>query len=122
MMAVRRDYTKTLVSLVQNITFTSRAPNQPGNCPEFVLWGAICRAGGSYRSLCLSVQKEQAYKYCGHCEFLAKAAEDGKSIRIQDWYDKSSLITGKQISDQSYIGYKLKEIRTITEEERDGSY
>jgi hypothetical protein len=117
MIAVRLEYVKNLHSLVKNFTFTSSAPNKPGNCPEFVVWGTICRQGNTYRSLCLNINKEMSYKCCNHCDFLAKASE-GKSIQIEDWYDKSGLITGKAQEVNAYVGYKLKDIRIIIKEGR----
>ena len=114
--AARREYVRGLHSHVQNFTYTSNAPNIAGNCPEFVVWGTVCKARNSYRSLCLHMNKEMSYKYCGHCEFLAKAASEGNSIRIEDWYDKSCLVVPELYKKNKYDGCMLKDIQIIVEE------
>lgn len=82
-----------------------------GNCPEFVVWGAICRGDGEYRSLCLNIPHEIAYKCCTHCDNLARRAWNNKKIKIDDSFDKTSLKTGpaKPVS-FAYTGCDLKSV------------
>ncbi len=122
MNTARRDYVRGLHALVQNCMIgisKDTCPNESGNCPEFVAWGAICKAGETYRSLCLNVNRDKSYKCCNHCSSLAKATWKGNSLCIEDWFDKSSLITGppEQLWN-GYVGCNLKPIRDIIAEGR----
>ena len=88
----RKEYVKGLHTLVQNCSSVGDdVPNGAGNCPEFIAWGALCRGGQEYRSLCLNIVQYISYKCCTHCDSLAKTAWEGGKVKIEDWYDKTSL-------------------------------
>ena len=124
MNAAWRDYVKGLHAQVQNFTFgyassNSNSLNRAGNCPEFIVWGSICRAEGLYKSLCLNIPGYRTYKCCTHCDTLAKASWEGNRVRIEDRYDKTTLRIG--VSYKLPSGYEvcdLKPIRNIIEEGR----
>jgi len=120
MAEARRVYVSGLRTLSQNCVAGSGAQdvgNTEGNCPEFVAWGAICRGDGEYRSLCLNIPRENSYKCCDHCDNLAKCAWDNKRIKIDDWFDKTSLKTGP-VKDVTfgYSGCELKTVELIIQE------
>jgi hypothetical protein len=122
MAEARKVYVSGLRTLAQNcVTGSSKEiRNAVGNCPEFVAWRAICRGDGGYRSLCLNIPNEYSYKCCTHCDDLAKGAWDNKKIKIEDWFDKTSLKTGLPPStlESGYIYCKLKKIEAIIQEGR----
>ena len=117
----RREYVKGLHTLVENCTLRASkdCANEAGNCSEFVAWGAICKGGETYRSLWLNVNKDKTYKCCNHCELLAKATWKGKSIRIEDWFDETSLKIGPSTPLwNGYVACDLKSIQAIIAEGR----
>jgi hypothetical protein len=113
--AARRQYVSGLHTLVRNcIDVGEESLNEAGNCPEFVAWGALCRGGQEYRSLCLNIVRYMTYKCCTHCNSLAKACSEGSSLRIVDWYDKTILRDSVPIeTENGYEGCKLKSLETI---------
>jgi hypothetical protein len=116
--AARRQYVQGLHALTDNCLRSGNSPNDPGNCPEFIAWGTVCRGEGTYRSLCLNIGKEMSYKCCSHCAFLARVAWEGKRLKIEDWFDKTSLIQGPLLEHKSYSGFDLKPIKVIIAEGR----
>ena len=89
--AARQEYVSGLHALVRNCISgvgvgEKESLNGAGNCPEFVAWGALCRGGQQYHSLCLNMARYMTYKYCTHCDSLAKAVREGSTVRIEDWY------------------------------------
>ena len=123
--AARRDYVRDLQALVENCASGNHtnekesSKNGAGNCPEFVAWGAVCRAEEEYRSLCLNLPQYKSYKCRTHCDSLAKAAWEHKALKIEDWYDKTILRKGNpQEQKNGYWGCELKSIREIIEEGR----
>ena len=114
----RKEYVKGLHALVENCSSVG-AQNKPGNCPEFVSWGALCRGRQEYRSLCLNLVKYRSYKFCTHCDSLAKAAREGSKVKIEDWYDKTSLReTEPMEQDNGYVSCDLKSLKAIIAEGR----
>jgi hypothetical protein len=69
--------------------------NREGNCPEYVLWGIVCRRPGNFYSLCFNVplrnQGDKSLQFCGWCdaaaEFLAY-----QSIIVTDLWDTAILV------------------------------
>jgi hypothetical protein len=125
MAEARKLYVNGLRTLSQNCVAGSSAQkirNNQGNCPEFVASGAICRGDEEYRSLCLNLPREYSYKCCTHCENLAKRAWDNKKVKIDDWFDKTSLKTGEVEALNSYQGCRLKTVELIIQEGRKRKY
>ena len=119
MNAVRADYMNGLHARVKNCVTEPPSKNLAGNCPEFVAWGAICRAKEEYRSLCLNLVRYKSYKWCTHCDSLAKACWESKALKIEDWYDKTTLRKGDpKKEDNGYWGCELKSIHEIINEGR----
>ena len=84
----RKEYVKGLHVLAENCSANNASNNaslnQAGNCPEFAAWGALCRGGQEYRSLCLNLVQYRSYKCCTHCDSLAKATWVGSRVKIED--------------------------------------
>jgi hypothetical protein len=97
-----------------------KCPNFPGNCPEYLAWGMVSKNEGDYYSLCLSLIKEQTYRYCGYCEAMASVAASNKKVFINDMWNNSTLIKSSESVDDTapYLGCLLKEIQVIIGERR----
>lgn len=95
-------------------------PNFPGNCPEYLIWGMICRNEGNYSSLCLNVFSELAIKFCGYCEEMAKVATSKKNVHINDLWNKSILIKSSEVVDENalYPGCNLKDLKRNSQGEK----
>jgi hypothetical protein len=116
MAKVRRKYVDALVNL--NPVDKKRAPNASGNYPEFITWSIVCRDAGNSKSLCLSNFKEIAYQFCGHFEDASKAFVEKKS-KIEDFFDKSSLIISTEVrTDHASPGCKLKSAEALIKDGR----
>ena len=128
MNAARRLYVSSLRTLSQNCVtgagkMKENPHNRPGNCPEFVAWGAICNDEGAFRSLCLNILREVSYKCCIYCENLAKGAWENKKILIEDWFDKTSFKNGKaEKFEGGYQGCPIKNVELIIREGRGRRY
>jgi hypothetical protein len=118
MNAARREYVKRLHNLVNIHSSSESCPNKPGNCPEFVVWGALCQGRGTYRTLCLNIPSKFSYKCCTHCESLAKAAWEQSEIKIEDWYEKTSLRAAPSTKKKGYEGCLLKSTKEIIKDGR----
>ena len=93
--AARRKFmmtiTKALTTESKKVN-TRYAPNRPGNCPEYMTWPVVCREVGKYKSLCLNMTKDVAYRCCGHCErTLEKLCAN--NIQIDDIWNTAFLST-----------------------------
>jgi hypothetical protein len=117
MVDARKEYVNGLRIRVQNVV-GDVSKNMEGNCPEFVVWGAICRGESDYRSLCLNTLQRESYKCCTHCDNLAKGAWDNKKIKIVDWFDKTTLICGLPRPRNGYQACPLKTVELIIGEGR----
>lgn len=120
--AARVEYVRGLHTLADicadSAALPNRSRNDPGNCPEFICWGSVCRGEGTYRSLCLNVHRNVAYQCCTHCDFLAKAALECNRIEIEDWYYQSSLTKGVSKKFGHYYGRDLKDLKDILDQRR----
>ena len=57
----RQDFMVTLTKALTNESKRvndRKAPNRPGNCPEYAIWPIVCRQGGKYKSLCFNMRDE----------------------------------------------------------------
>jgi hypothetical protein len=122
MNTARRVFCNSILTLVTESELElcprKSCPNYPGNCPEFVTWGMICRNEGQYNSLCLSVTKEETYKYCGQWEAMSNIAASTKKIMINDTWSTSTLVRSKAVVKSVYTSCKMKGIREILDEGR----
>jgi len=117
--SARRDFVKRLHNL-SGFDYNEEQANSPGNCPEFLLWGTICKKGSSYRSLCLNLNNYRSYKFCNHCQLVAKSAEQHIQIHIEDWYNKTSLVSinASILKSNGFQTCELKTLGEILMEER----
>ena len=60
-----------------------------------------------------------AYKCCTHCDALRAVAWENKKIKIEDWYDRTSL-GDRQVKafEGGYQGCSLKNIELIVQQGR----
>jgi hypothetical protein len=103
----RRDYCDYLYSVRKTI-FKDGKPNdnEAGNCPEANTWGAVCRDAGVYKSLCLSVPKDETFRCCTHCQGVAAGAKDKRDVDIVDLFQSSSLVDQSIPKRESQGGYE----------------
>jgi len=113
----RREYCEYLYNVRKTI-FKDGIPNknQPGNCAEALSWGAVCKDAGVYKSLCLSVLKDETFRCCTHCQGVAAGGRDERRVDIVDLFQISSLVDQsipKQESKGSYVVCKLLPFKEI---------
>lgn len=90
-------------------------PNFPGNCPQFLAWGMVCRNEGE----CLNIPRDETYQYCGQCQAMASVALSGKKITINDMWRESTLLTSSEVilnQQEAYHGCRMKDTQSIINE------
>lgn len=94
MAATRREFMETITNALKNQPKVNNryAPNREGNCPEFMVWPTVCRYEGQYKSLCLNMAEEWAYRCYGHCERTLQKL-GANDIKIDDLWKTANLST-----------------------------
>lgn len=90
----------------------SKAFNLPGNCPEYLIFGIVCRKRGRYRSLCLSIRTDKIFKFCNHCESLMRLLNE-VGIQIDDYWNQTSLKTEAKAVIAQQTGYSYVELKSF---------
>ena len=75
--------------------------------PEYLVWPVVCRHEGKYKSLCLNLRKESAYRCCGHCERTLEKL-GANNVQIDDLWETAFLCT-EQGSDEEPYPYREPE-------------
>lgn len=96
MALARQKFMATITSQLKKVPKgTPRdAPNKPGNCPEYQVWGVVCRKEGKYTSLCFNMDTDpggKIYQCCGRCDDMRELLGANK-IEIEDFWMNS--VTG----------------------------
>ena len=86
---------------------TRSPPNREGNCSEYLTWPVVCRFDGRYKSLCLNMAEQRAYRCCGHCKrTLEKLGANG--VQIDDLWKTSHLSIAEGNNKEHYPYRKLE--------------
>jgi hypothetical protein len=103
----RREYCDYLYSVRKTIFKDGiKNKNEAGNCPEALTWGAVCRDAGVYKSLCLSVPKDETFRCCTHCQGVAAGGKEQRHVDIVDLFQISSLVDQSILKQESKGGYE----------------
>ena len=114
--AARREFMKELTKQLKKIppsAITRNSPNLPGNCPEYITWGIVCREKGKYSTLCLNMSSDpegKIYKCCSYCEELRRRLKVN-SIEIEDIWKDSVLGCSEPVEDEVEYPYCLLGIK-----------
>ena len=101
MAAARQEFMKTVtdkLTTISTIVNNRKAPNRPGNCPEYLTWPIVCTQEGRYKSLCFTMAEPSpmVYQCCAHCERTLQHL-GANNIQIDDLWQTSSMSVGEII-------------------------
>lgn len=121
MAAARKHFMSSITKALKNesqIVNTRSPPNREGNCPEYLAWPVVCRHEGRYKSLCLNMAKQCAYRCCGHCETTLQKL-GANNVQIADLWKTAYLSTTKGSDEEPYPYRELKKHASIIMECKD---
>jgi len=80
-----------------NPVFNPSLPYHPGNCAEYLTFGVLLWNQERYRTLCLSIPKNQIFASCDHFQKMADAVRE-KGLEVSDLWNESFLVDPNDIN------------------------